>query len=130
MKDSERAAVARVARLKRWRRLDAEVVVEAWRGSGLPLREWAWRRGIKPQRLARWVAVLEKGEEPSTVAFHPVRLAPTQSKPRKASAKDGQRAELDAIEIVLPDGRIVRVPESVNGEHLRCVLEVLEAVRC
>lgn len=130
MKDTESAAVSRVARMKRWRQVDAQLVVDVWRRSGLPLAEWARRRRIDAKRLARWAATLETAGEPSTIAFHPVQLAPANEKPRNNPTTVEPPAPGGLIEIVLPCGTVVRVPAKVDAEHLRCVLEVLEAVPC
>lgn len=128
MKDTESAAVSRVARMKRWRRVDARLVVDAWRRSGLPLAEWARGRRIDAKRLARWAATLETAGEQSAIAFHPVQLAPANEKPSNPPTVVEPAVPIAPIEIVLPYGTFVRVPAKVDAEHLRCVLEVLEAV--
>ena len=108
--------VARVAKLRYWQAGDARVVVEAWKDSGEGLPAFARRHGIKPRRLGQWARRLEtSGEE---VAFHPVRVV---------QAPAEERPGADPIEVVLGDGRSVRVPPGFAAQDLERVLCVLEA---
>ena len=70
------------------------------------------------QRLVRWSERLQGGSRGS-VRFHPVRLV--------GGEREGERGgERDAIEVLLLDGRRVRVREGFSSEELGRVLEVLE----
>jgi hypothetical protein len=107
-----------IARRRYWREADARAVVEAWRRSGKRLAEFARERGIQARRLRRWAARLEATRQNGQVTFHPVRII-------DASAGSAQRS--DVLEVVLGDRRTVRVPDGFAPEHLRRVLQVLEA---
>jgi hypothetical protein len=114
MAGKQGAAVRRVAGLRYWRAAEARVVVEAWRHSGQTLSEFAGRYGIQARRLGRWAGQLEPEEE--AVRFHPVRLVARQN---------GEGRSGEPIEIVLGDGRRVRVPRGFAAEDLERVLSVL-----
>jgi len=105
-----------------WREADGRAVVTAWRRSGEPLSSFARVHGVKAQRIAWWATRLQaSASEP--VRFHPVRLLESASSSGKASG--------EAIEVVLADGRRVRVPAGFVAEDLARVLRVLEGgARC
>jgi hypothetical protein len=113
---SRKSGVARVARLRYWQVEDARVAVEAWKESGEGLPAFARRHGIKPRRLRQWATRLEASSE--EIAFHPVRVGQWFSE---------ERAQGDPIEIVMGDGRTVRVPSGFAVQDLERVLRVLEA---
>lgn len=110
-----------------WREAEARQVIQAWEESGQALSRFATRHGLKAARLARWASRLGKGSAgrrgrvsawpaPLKLRFHPVKLV-------------GSATALEttgAIEVVLLDGRRVRVPAGVASEDLDCVLRVLE----
>lgn len=104
-----------VARKGYWREADARVVVRAWRRSGKPAVRFAVENGLDPARLSRWAARLDGRANPG-VRFHPVRLIPPV----------GRGVAGEAIEVVLVDGRRVRVPAGFAAEDLERVLGVLE----
>ena len=108
--------VARVAKLRYWQAGDARVVVKAWKDSGEGLPAFARRHGIKPRRLGQWARRLESPDE--GIAFHPVRVVQAPSEERRGP---------DPIEVVLGDGRSVRVPPGFAAQDLERVLGVLEA---
>jgi transposase-like protein len=114
----DRAIAEAVAR-RRWRAGDARVLIEAWRQSGQTLTAFARSYDVHPERLGRWHRLLRtqlQGSEP--VRFHPVQVRPVQ--PRRA--EPGEK-----IELVLLDGRAIRVPHGFAADDLRRVLHVLEA---
>jgi transposase-like protein len=100
-------------RRRYWREADARAVVEAWRRSGESVASFARRHGLKRRRLSPWVSRVEARER--AVRFHPVRLV---------GGNAGVRHE--AIEVVLVDGRRVRVPAGSAASDLKRVLAVLE----
>ena len=104
-----RRVTASVQRLY-WREADAQVVVDAWRQSGLSLVDFARRQAVHPRRVARWARRL-----PATpaVRFHPVQLV-ERSSPILPDSK---------LELVFADGRLVRVPAELAAGALRHVLE-------
>ena len=124
-------ALAAAAGKGYWRKADARQVVRAWRASGEALSTFAARHGVKAARLARWAGRLGRrgvgrrqpgrGEaEPLKLRFHPVELVGHST-----------ALETRSIEVVLLDGRRVRVPSGFTSEDLERVLRVVEgASRC
>jgi hypothetical protein len=118
--------VAAAAGKRYWREAEARQVIRAWEQSGQDLSGFAARHGLKAARLARWASRLGKravgrrgrisaGAAPLKLRFHPVALIGS-----------APAVETSAIEVVLLDGRRVRVPSGVASEDLGCVLRVLE----
>ena len=115
MPEKRDAGVTRVARRQYWREDDARIVVNAWRRSGQRLIAFARAHEVHPRRLARWARRLESASE-ERVSFHPVRLV--------HALPPGVGGD-DRIEIVLGDGRSIRIPRGCAPEDLRRVLDVL-----
>ena len=114
-------AVFRIAERQRWGEDDARVVVEAWRRSGESLSHFARRYGVRGERISRWASRVEKPES-NGLSFHRVRLVEAQGR---------RLQDREAIEVVLTDGRLVRVPCGFAPEDLQQVLKVLEeGARC
>jgi hypothetical protein len=118
--------LAAAAGKKYWREAEARQVMQAWEQSGQDLSAFAARHGLKAARLARWASRLGKGAVRGRkrvsagaaalkLRFHPVALIGTTP-----------AVETSAIEVVLLDGRRVRVPSGVASEDLDRVLRVLE----
>jgi hypothetical protein len=107
--------VKKIAERQRWRAEDGRVMVEAWRRSGESLSAFASRHGLRGERISRWSSRFRKGEREG-LSFHQVRLVefPGRCQP------DGK------IEVMLADGRSVRVPHGFAPEELQKVLRVLE----
>lgn len=124
-------ALAAAAGKSYWREADARPVVRAWRASGEALSTFAARHGLKAARLARWAGRLGRRgverrqprraeAEPLKLRFHPVELV-----------GNATALETRSIEVVLLDGRRVRVPSGFASEDLERVLRVMEgASRC
>jgi transposase-like protein len=108
-------AILRITERQRWRADDARVVVEAWLRSGESVSEFAGRHGLRGERISRWASRIQNREEKG-VSFHRVRVMEAQE-PRHQGEK---------IEVLLPDGRAVRVPNGFAPEELQKVLQVLE----
>ena len=105
--------IRRIAKRQRWRADDARVVVEAWLRSGELLSEFAGRHGLRGERISRWASRIQNRER-NGVSFHQVRVveAPDRSHPD------------EKIEVLLTDGRSVRVPHGFAPEELQKVLLV------
>lgn len=103
-----------VAGKRYWREAEARVVVGAWRRSGISLARFAREHRVEAARVARWAARLRAAE--GAIRFHPVRVV--------GAALEGEGSA--PLEIVLRDGRRVRVPRGFDAEDLHRVLEVLE----
>ncbi len=109
-------AVLRIAERQRWVEDDARVVVEAWRRSGESLSQFAGWYRLRGERIGRWASRIEKPEG-DRLRFHRVRLV---------EAKDRWQQGGEKIEVVLTDGRCVRVPHGFAPKDLQQVLRVLE----
>jgi hypothetical protein len=98
---------------QQWRRW-----IDQWRTSGLSVRDFCARHGLATASFYAWRRVLERraAEQP---AFVPVQVVadavPTQAK---------------ALEVVLTNGRTVRVAPGFDAATLRQVLAVLEGRPC
>jgi hypothetical protein len=86
-----------------------------WRASGLSVRAFCARHGLASASFYAWRRVLERraAEQP---AFLPVRVVTDATPASQASA----------LEIVLLDGRAVRVAPGLGAATLRQLLAVLE----
>lgn len=105
--------LSRLIGRRRWREEEARVVVSAWRRSGKSMSVFAREHALGLQRLSRWVGRLGD-ESKARVRFHPIRLM------------GGVSGTPGTIEVVLVDGRRVRMTEGFAAEELERVLRVLE----
>ena len=78
---------------RQWRRWVGE-----WQASGLSARAFCERRGLTVARFYAWRRVLERRAAEEPAAFVPVRVV-----------ADAVPAQASALEVVLTDGRTVRV---------------------
>jgi transposase len=117
------------------------IVAEAER-PGVNISALARRHGIKPSLLFRWRRLARDADRKhSTPTFIPVTLAlpaaevkastadsdaNTRSKPSPRSAEAVSRHADDRIEIVLCNGRLVRVGADIDIAVLRRILDALE----
>lgn len=114
------------------------VLEEASRGSE-SAASVARRHDIRPQQLYRWRRELREGRldgsEPEPPTFLPVTLAdhegpdaeptPSAAPPRPASGRRGRNRL--RVEIVLANGRVLRVDAGIEAEVLQRLVGVLEA---
>jgi len=100
---------------RRWSEEEGRLAVSAYQASGKTLSSFAQEYGLQPSRIWRWSARV-RGEKKGGMRFHPVRL-------REAEHDDPQAG---TIEVVLVNGRRVRVPRGFVAEDLVRVLEVVE----
>ena len=109
---------------RRWRR-----IVEKWRSSGLPAREFAAQQRINALTMYRWSSRLGKQaaargtDSPAAIVpkLLPVEIidaAPRISPPPPA-----------ALEVVLPHGEVLRVPSGADLAHVRRVVAALRGGR-
>jgi hypothetical protein len=96
-----------------WRRWIGE-----WQASGLSALAFCKRRGLTVARFYAWRGVLERrdAEKPT---FLPVQVV-----------ADAVPAKANALEVVLTDGRTMRVTARFDAATLRQLLAVLEAPPC
>ncbi len=126
------AHVRTVARSVYWRQEQASVIVAALNDSGMTLTDFARHFDIKPQRIRRWMSRLDQ-PAPTPIAqlqpsintntlpaptFHPVQLVHTDS-------------SMDpALELVLANGRRVKVSPGFDSHTLTRLLHLAESLPC
>lgn len=133
--------VERVVRRPYWRAAEARVIVDAWRRSGESQRAFAVRHGLDAKRVGRWARRLRGqpartpprrssgGSRGTLMRFHPVQLREPVARAAVGALGSTPPAEAGPpIDVVLRDGRVVRVRRGFAPEDLHQVLMVLEAV--
>ena len=88
--------------------------ISQWQASGLSVREFCARNGLATASFYHWRRVLER-RAPERPAFVPVQVV-ADTPPSQASA----------LELVLADGRALRVAPGFDATTLRRLLAVLE----
>ena len=98
---------------RQWRRR-----INQWRASGLSVRAFCAQRGLSSASFYHWRRVLARraAEEP---AFVPVQVV-----------ADAVPTQPSALEVVLTDGRAVRIAPGFDAATLRRLLAVLEGRPC
>lgn len=114
------AAISIVRRRRRSREEIGRLVAE-FRSCGLSQRRFALSRGLNPvtfgfwlRRLGGLVTTRETGR-----ALVPVRIRESQFPSRAASCH--------GVEVVLRNGRVLRVPADLEGDRLASLADILEA---
>ena len=108
---------------------EARRLLVAFERSGLSLAEFERRHGLSRNRLSWWrkrlgaaATATDTRPAPASVTFLPVRVeVPPRAAPPPVAAAP--------IELVLPDGTVVRVPPSFDAATLTRLLDVLCEVR-
>lgn len=116
--------IRRVARHARWHEPQAQMVVSAWKQSGLSMRVFAEKLGIRAKRLERWAAKLR--HHTHDVAKPPVRFLPVAidaeaTTVEVTAANHGD----DVMEVRLRSGVWVSVRPGFDGPSFRRLLDVL-----
>jgi transposase-like protein len=116
MAKSPKSAIRSITQWRRWTPERARAALDAARESGVPLREFAERHGLVFQRLERWRRQLgdEGGTAPGFVEVSPA-LEVREARP---------------FEIVLRNGRVLRVDAKFDEEGLRRLLAVVDEAPC
>jgi hypothetical protein len=99
-----------------WSELEARSFLRAWSASGLSIEKFATQRGITPQRLRWWKKKLE-GSGPA-IEGKGLSLLPVHV------ADSGRGAP---IQVLLPNGHIVRVGRGFDEEAFSRVIALLGA---
>jgi len=107
--------LSNVVRRQRWHEADARIVLTAFQTSGKDVVSFSKEIGLKPERIWRWAARF-RNQSSRAMTFHPVRIV-------EPCRRNGNGTP---IEVVLLDGRRVRVPEGFAAADLARVLAVLE----
>jgi transposase len=95
---------------RQWRRR-----IDQWRVSGLSVRVFCARHGLATASFYNWRRVLQRRAAAEPLAFVPVQVV-----------ADVVPAQASALEVVLADGRAVRVAPGFDAATLRRLLAVLE----
>ena len=133
--------LATSAKQQRWSPEQAASVLAAWKKSGLKLTPFAKQRGLLPERLRWWRDKLMPEAKPkapagSAIRFVPVRVAgkgithpaPSSSPPSVSPPKAMEGAA--DLEVVLANGRRVRVAPGFDAANLARLITTLEALPC
>ena len=105
-------------KVQRWRQL-----IERWQHSGLSVRAFCQRQQLAIPSFYTWRRRLRRDDglanhETTAVTFLPVHVRPDDT---------GTQVPL---EIVLANGRCLRIPRDFDAAHLREVLRTLEESSC
>ena len=99
---------------RQWRRW-----INLWRASALSVQTFCARHDLAPASFYHWRRVLERRAAEEPAAFVPVQVV-----------ADAVPAQASALEVVLTDGRTVRVAPGFDAATLRQLLAVLEGRPC
>ena len=110
---------ASTTKRQRWTRGQARAVLEKQASSGLTVREFAEREGLKPVRLQRWRERLGVGTEQRLAAS-------AANMPEHAGFVEVRAQRPSRIELVLRTGHVLFVPDSFDAGALSRLLDVLE----
>ena len=103
-----------VEKERQWQRWIGE-----WHASGLSVRAFCQRCGLTVASFYAWRRVLQRRAAEEPAAFVPVQVV-----------ADAVPAQASALEVVLTDGRTVRVAPGFDAATLRQLLAVLEGRLC
>lgn len=124
----------RVEKRARRKRADWILEIQRWRASGQSAEEYAGAQGLHPRTLVWWARQLEgggakqgsrakRGRGKPSSRFLPARLADS----RATTAVEAVPERHD-VEVVLRNGRRVRVSRDFQLEALACLLDAVEKV--
>ncbi len=108
-----------ITRRRRWTPEQARAVLEKQASSGLTVREFAEREGLKPVRLLRWRERLG-----ASTGQH--LAASAASMPERAAFVEVRSHRPSRIELVLRTGHVLFVPDSFDAAALSRLVEILE----
>ncbi len=111
--------LAPVLKGRRWGAGEAEIVLAAWRESGVSLSAFARRHGLDAWRLMRWRRRLAKD---AAIQFHRVEVV---------AAPSGEEVSgTSGVELVLRDGRRVAVRRGFDAALLGDLVRAVESWSC
>lgn len=116
-REHARSSLAPILKRRYWRAEDAELVLSAYRDSGLSLSAFCRRHGTNRQRLMRWRQLLAKG---GPIRFHPVQVVSSSRNELTASG----------IELVLRSGHRVTVQRGFDPALLEELVHAVESWSC
>lgn len=100
-----------------WRR-----VLRQWRQSGLSVREYCWEAGLSEPSFYSWRRTLAQ-RDASPVQFVPLAVA---SEPPSPQANPTDPGAAGGLELVLDNGRVLRVRPGFDAPTLQRLLGLLE----
>ncbi len=101
-----------------WRRL-----LRQWRGSGLSVREFCADRRVSEPSFYAWRRTIAE-RDAAAARFVPVHVVP-----EKGPARDARGASGQGLELLLGDGRVLRIGPGFDGPTLTRLLPLLEEGR-
>jgi transposase-like protein len=104
--------------------------VQGQAASGLSVGAYCRRHRLRPSAFYYWRRALAKGGRPGGEGFVPVTVADETTGPAGAMQRPTDRGQGGRIEILLANGRRVRVTGRVDRQALAAVLAVVEGVPC
>jgi hypothetical protein len=111
-----------IADKRRWGLNDAQVMVRAWRESGLSGLDFCDRFRVRQSRLEKWATRV--GDQPRGVAVGNLALYPARVIDSPGQGKAGNSYQT-GIELLLPSGVVVRLGENFEAQALSKALQVL-----
>lgn len=97
--------------------------VERWKRSGLSAEEFSVREGFRAARLSWWKWYLARNEPRRDAAA----LRKPQFVPARVVERGNTTCTSPSVEVVLANGRVVRVTGAVEPQLLMEAIRVLEA---
>ena len=125
-----------VQRRRRWTIERKLALVEEASRPGASVSALAGRHGMSPSLIFTWRRQLREGTMPGVVGaapgvltLVPVRIVEEATTPPRAETRPRPErpAKAATIEVVLPNGRMLRVPETIRPEVLGRLAAALEA---
>jgi transposase len=114
-------------RRRRWTAAEKQRIVEESLSSGLGVAEFARQRDIHPNLLHSWRRQMKTGELPAPdgeAHFVPVAVA---TAPGNAPAMRESDVDVGVmVEVVLRNGRVLRLSDGVVPRHVAQLADVLE----
>ena len=114
-------------RRRRWTTAEKLRIVEESLNAGISVVEFARQRDLHPNLVHTWRWQARKGmltqSSGGEARFAPVAMVPTGDTMRPVA---GEAKGASAVEVVLRNGRVLRLPENVTPAHAARLADALE----